>query len=164
VAVLREGVSKHVRGHGWDIALVAVILLAAGTAGSAWARDLSAHAARTVSGNDNATLHYVPPPHGSTLLEEGTATGSLPGHVRAYLRIEATFSGRFTITTRNGSLTGHGTATPHSSGPVESFAGTFVVTGGTGRYAHAHGHGGLYGTFRRSNYEVVLQPRGTIHY
>jgi hypothetical protein len=162
---LRDAVGKHVRGRSWGAALCAASLIAIGLAGAAAARGgARARAAHTISGNDNATLHFVPPAHGSTLLEEGQATGSIPGHVRAYLRIEATFTGRFTISTHNGSLSGRGTARPHSAGPVESFSGTFVITGGTGRYRHARGHGGLYGTFRHANYEVVLQPRGTIHY
>jgi hypothetical protein len=131
---------------------------------SALANGVRGRAAHTISGNDNATLHYVPPARGSTLLEEGQATGSIPGHVRAYLRVEATFSGTFTISTRHGSITGHGTANPHGAGPVESFSGTFVITGGTGRYAQARGRGKLYGSYKRMNYEVELQPRGTIHY
>jgi hypothetical protein len=145
--------------------LVAAGLIAVGTSATASAHNrAAARAAHTISGNDNATLHYVPPTRGSTLLEEGHASGTIPGHVRAYLRVEATFSGTFTIFTPNGSLTGRGSAQPHGSGAVESFAGTFVIAGGTGRYAHAHGGGRLYGTFKRKNYEVVLQPRGVIHY
>jgi hypothetical protein len=100
---------------------------------------------------------------GSTLWEEGQATGSLPGHVRATLHVEAAFTGSFTIYTRYGSISGHGSAKPHGAGRIESFGGSYVVTGGTGRYKHAHGHGGFYGTFNRDNREVVLQPRGTIY-
>ena len=145
-------------------ALAGVVLIATLAAAPALAASHArARAARTISGDDNATLHFVRA-RGSTLYEEGQATGSIPGHVRATLRVEATFSGTFTISTRNGSFTGSGTAKPHGAGAVESFSGTFTITGGTGRYAHARGHGELYGTFRHRNYEVVLQPRGTIHY
>jgi hypothetical protein len=169
VEVMRIRLDNRVPGGGWRgatatlgvIALVAT--LAAGMGVAAASRQPRARAAHSVSGNDNATLHFVRA-RGSTLYEEGTATGSIPGHVKATLRVEATFSGTFTITTRNGSFTGRGTAKPHGAGAVESFSGTFVVTGGTGRYAHAHGHGMLYGTFKHKNYEVILQPRGTIQY
>jgi hypothetical protein len=147
------------------MALVAVALVAAGFPGVAGARVRArALAAHTISGNDNATLHWVPPARGATLLEEGQASGPIPGHVRAHLRVEAAFSGTFTISTPKGSISGHGTANPHGAGAIESFAGTLVISGGTGRYAHAHGRGKLYGTYRRSDYEVVLQLRGTIHY
>ena len=68
-------------------------------------RTVSAHAARTVNGNDNASLHLVHA-SGSTLYEEGQASGSLPGRVRGTLRVEATFTGRFTIYTRSGQIVG----------------------------------------------------------
>lgn len=160
-----EGVGKNVWGRRWGIALLLGSACAFSVPAASEARGSArARASHTISGNDNAKLHYVRTEHGSTLLEEGQAQGALPGRVKAYLRVEATFTGTFTIYARNGSLTGRGTATPHGSGPVESFSGTFKITGGTGRYAHASGHGSLYGTFRRRNYEVFLQPRATIHY
>ena len=160
-----DGVGKHIRSSGWSSALCVAALVAVGLPVEAAAHTgARARAAHTISGDDNATLHYIPPARGSTLLEEGQATGALPGHVRADLRIEAIFTGNFTISTHHGTISGHGTAKPHGSGALESFGGTFTITSGTGRYAHAHGHGGLYGTFRRSNYETYLQLRGTIHY
>jgi hypothetical protein len=164
VEVLRVSVGESVRAGGRFVALAVPVLIAAATPVTTVALGAAhARAAHAISGDDNATLHYVHA-QGSTIFEEGQATGSIPGHVRAWLRIEAMFTGTFTISTKNGSITGRGNAKPHSSGPIESFAGTFTVSGGTGRYAHAHGRGQLYGTFRRSNYEVILQPRGTIHY
>jgi hypothetical protein len=122
-----------------------------------------ANAASSISGDDNAKLHYV---HvsGSTLFEEGYATGSLPGHVRAYLHVGATFNGSFTIYARDGSISGRGTATPHGSGVEQSFSGSLLITGGSGRYARARGHGRLYGTYNRRTYAVELQPRGTIYF
>jgi hypothetical protein len=41
-----------------------------------------------------------------------------------------------------------------------------TVTRGTGRYAHAHGHGGFYGTIDRENthYPAVVQTTGTLVY
>jgi hypothetical protein len=139
--------------------LMATPTVAIGAQGGAPAR-----AARSLNGYDNARLHYVKA-SGNTLYEEGSATGALPGRVTAALHVSATFGGSFTIYTRYGQIRGNGSATPHPyrSG-IESFSGTAYITGGTGRYAHAHGRGGMYGTYNQRNYEVVLQTRGTFSY
>ncbi len=122
-----------------------------------------ARAARVLNATDTAHLRYVSA-SGSLLLDEGRATGALPGSMRVHLNLGTTFSGSFTITTSGGSITGHGSATPHGSGAYESFAGTLTVTGGTGRYVHAHGRGKLYGTFNRSNYALVIKTTGSLTY
>jgi hypothetical protein len=122
-----------------------------------------AHTARTLSATDTAHLHYVRS-SGSVLYEEGAASGTLPGSMHARCNVGASFTASFTLYTRGGSITGHGRATPHGSGTYESFAGTIVVSGGTGRYAHAHGHAGLYGTFNRRTYALVIQTTGRLSY
>jgi len=145
-----------------NVALLAT--LATGfAAGYAVSGQPAAHAARTLRSTDTARLHYVSA-SGSELFEKGSATGTLPGSMSAHVNVGATLSGTFTIYTRGGSITGHGSATPHGSGVYESFAGTVTVTGGTGRFAHAHGHTGLYGTFDRDNYALVIQTTGTLSY
>ena len=78
--------------------------------------------------------------------------------------IGATLTANFTIYASGGTITGRGTGKPHGSGTYESFAGTLVATGGTGRYAHAHGHGGFYGTFDRKNYDLTVQTTGKLSY
>jgi hypothetical protein len=123
----------------------------------------AAHAAHALKASDTAHLHYLSA-SGALLYEEGRATGTLPGRMRAHVNVGATFTGNFTIYTSGGSITGHGAATPHGSGAYESFAGSLVVSGGSGRYAHAHGRAGLYGTFDRSNYAFVVQTTGTLVY
>jgi len=123
----------------------------------------AAHAARTLKATDTAHLHYLSA-SGSLLREEGKATGTLPGSMRASVNVGASISGNFTIYTRGGSIKGHGSATPHGSGVYESFAGSVTVTGGTGRYAHARGHTGLYGTFNRNTYALTIQTTGTLSY
>ena len=122
--------------------------------------------ARTLKATDTAHLYKVSV-SGSNLIEQGKATGTIPGRMRAIVNIGATISGTFTISVRGvGTITGHGTATPHGSGRYESFAGSIVVTGGTGRYAHARGQTGLYGTFDRESkaYALVIQTTGTLSY
>jgi hypothetical protein len=123
----------------------------------------SARIARVLSATDTARLRYIKA-SGSLLLEEGRATGTLPGTMRVRLNVGPTLSGSFTITTRFGSIKGRGSATPHGSGTVESFAGTLVASGGTGRYAHARGHAGLYGTFNRDTYALTVQTTGKLSY
>jgi hypothetical protein len=122
-----------------------------------------AHAAHVLTATDTAHLHYVSS-SGSLLFDEGKATGTLPGSMRVHLNLGTTFSGTFTIYASGGSIEGHGNATPHGSGTYESFSGTLAVTGGTGRYAHAHGRGGLYGTFDRDNYALVIKTKGSLTY
>jgi hypothetical protein len=119
--------------------------------------------ARTLEATDTANLRYIKH-SGSQLLEEGSAQGDLPGRMRANLSLGATFTASFTIYTHGGTITGHGTATPHGAGLDEHFSGTLTVTGGTGRYSHAHGHAGLTGTFNRRTYAVTLQTSGSLTY
>jgi len=130
---------------------------------SAGVRRPQAHAARTLRATDTAKLHYVSAA-GSELLEQGKATGTLPGSMRALVEIGATIGGSFTFYLQDGTLKGHGVATPHGAGVYESFAGTVTITGGTGRFVHAHGHTGLYGTFDRNTYALTIQTTGTFSY
>jgi hypothetical protein len=122
-----------------------------------------AHTAHVLNATDTAHLHYVSS-SGSLLFDEGKATGTLPGSMRVHLDLGTTFTVTFKIYASGGSIEGRGSAMPHGSGTYESFAGTLTVTGGTGRYAHAHGHGGLYGTFDRDNYGLVIKTTGSLTY
>jgi hypothetical protein len=122
-----------------------------------------AHAAHVLKASDTAHLHYVSA-SGSLLFDEGKAAGTLPGAMRVHLNLGTTFTGSFTINASGGSIEGHGSATPHGSGTYESFSGTLTVTGGTGRYVHARGRGGLYGTFDREDYALVIKTTGSLTY
>jgi hypothetical protein len=128
---------------------------------------LRARSARILSVSDTAHLRYIPrESEGSTLVEEGSATGQLPGAMRARLTVGASsFTGRFSLKTRGGSIIkGYGSAKPSGGGRYQSFAGSLVVTGGTGRYAHAHGKAGLYGVFDRQTYGLTIQTTGRLSY
>jgi hypothetical protein len=122
-----------------------------------------ARAAHAINGTETTHLKLVNT-EGSLLFEEGSTSGNISGHARAQLEVGAAFKGRLTIYTRNGQIIGHGTAVPHGSGRYQSFAGTFVVTGGTGRYAHAHGSSGFYGVFDRRSFAVTTQTKGWLYY
>lgn len=130
---------------------------------NAYAAPLRAHAAHIMRASDTAHLHYISA-SGSLLFDEGRATGTLPGSMRVHLDLGTTFTGSFTIYASGGSIIGHGSATPHGSGTYESFSGTLTVIGGSGRYAHAHGRGGLYGTFDRNTYALVIKTTGSLTY
>jgi hypothetical protein len=145
--------------------IVLGVLTAAMAASTASASGPPAQASRTLNATDTGHLKYIPKDsEGATLVEEGAATGKLPGRMRANLKIEATFSGSFVLYTAGGTLKGHGTATPSGSGRYESFHGSLVVSGGTGRYAHARGKAGLYGVYDRYTHGVTVQTTGSISY
>jgi hypothetical protein len=131
--------------------------------GTSTGSSLTAHSASTLNITDTAKLHDTGG-SGSLLHESGSATGTLPGNMKAECNIGAELMTNFTIYAAGGTIKGHGTATPHGSGTYESFAGTLVATGGTGRYAHAHGRAGLYGTFDRRNYALTVQTTGKLSY
>jgi hypothetical protein len=144
--------------------LLASPVLAAGLAQTGAAiRPPAAQQARILKATDTAKLQKVSAA-GSLLIEEGKATGTLPGKMHASVNVGATISGNFTIYTKGGTIKGHGEATPHGSGQYESFAGSVIVRDGTGRYTHAHGETKLYGTFNRGNYSLVIQTTGTLSY
>jgi hypothetical protein len=99
------------------------------------------------------------------ILEEGQAKGSLPGTVRAYVTVGAPIIFHFTITVRGaGTLSGQGSGKPKGNPAEPSFSGTMTITHGTGRYRHAHGKGGFYGTLNRATYAAVMQTTGTLAY
>jgi hypothetical protein len=142
-----------------------VASMSAAARGASESQAPEARAARTLKATDTAHLHKVSV-SGSLLIEEGKATGTLPGKMRASVNVGATISGTFTFYLHGGTIKGHGGATPHGEGTYESFAGTVTVKGGTGRYAHAHGQTKLYGTIDRQTeeYPLVIQTTGTLSY
>jgi hypothetical protein len=119
--------------------------------------------AHTISGADSAHLHLRHQDE-SLLFEEGRATGVLPGRMSTQLTVAQQYSGTCTIYTNGGSITGHGVATPHGTGRFQSFKGTLTITGGTGRFRAAHGRTGLYGTFDRRTFSLVIQTTGNFSY
>ncbi len=137
--------------------LAAIVLAGIATLGP------TAATAHTISGADSAHLHLLHQ-NESLLFEEGKATGVLPGRMRAQLKIAQQYSGTCTIYTNGGTVTGHGVATPHGTGRFQSFRGTLTITSGTGRFRSAHGHTGLYGTFDRRTFSLVIQTTGNFSY
>ena len=147
------------------VMLLGTLTAATPAAPSALASGPAAQVSRTLNATDTGHLKYnARESEGSTLVEEGAATGKLPGRMRARLNVEGTFSGSFALSTIGGTIKGHGTATPSGSGRYESFRGSLVVSGGTGRYVHAHGKAGLYGVYDRITHGITVQTTGSISY
>jgi hypothetical protein len=154
-------VARRVGLFAWTIALgVGLIWTGPGQASAG----RPAQAARTLNVTDEAHLR-LSGTAGSLLLEEGPATGALPGTVKVRFTVGATISGSFTIYPRGGgSITGQGSAQLHSTGAYASFGGSMSVSHGSGRYAHAHGRGGFYGTVNRHTDALVIQTTGRLSY
>jgi hypothetical protein len=156
-AILKTPPTHHSRPG----VLLALALLASGLSQATTA---IARAERTVRGTDTARLHLTRV-NENLLYEEGAAYGDLPGHMRAEMHVgNNTLSGTCTIYTHDGWITGRGTAIPHGAGRYQSFRGSLTITSGSGRYMHIHGRAGLYGTFDRRTYAMVVQTTGTLSY
>lgn len=142
----------------WGLALAAVAVLCTQSEGV-----LAARTARTERLSMTAHLRYLTA-KGAYLLEEGSASGPLAGTVKAHVRITADISGSFEFYPHDGSISGYGSARLHESGTYVSFGGTVMITGGTGRYAHARGSGGLYGVYNRRTLGLTIQTTGSLSY
>lgn len=125
-----------------------------------------AMAAAVLNVRDEGKLRFVTS-YGSELIDEGPATGTVPGRVKVHFVYngDPNVSARFTIYAAAGTISGSGRATlSDPTSPKPSFSGTFQATGGSGRYAHVHGGGGLYGVFTRRGYGLVVQTVGRLPY
>ena len=128
-----------------------------------------ATASRLLNVRDEGKLHFITS-NGSELIDEGKGVGTLTGNVRVdfIYNGEPDVSARFTIEGDSGSISGKARATlnnPNSSEP--SFRGKFSITGGSRRYAHAHGTGELFGVFIRrgkNKYGLTVQTIGKLVY
>jgi hypothetical protein len=117
----------------------------------------AAHRTRALNVTDTAYLHLTHT-DGYIINEEGPAYGTLPGTLKAHFSIVGTtVSASFTINVRGGSIRGHGAGRLNSSGLKASFGGTMQALGGAGRYVHASGHGGFYGTINRESLSSIVQ-------
>jgi hypothetical protein len=146
------------------VALIAVIA----TAGTpAWAkRAPRAQISRTLNVRDAGRLHFIRS-SGSLLLDEGTASGTLPGRVQLRFIYDGSpsVSAQLTISGAGWSIRAKGRGTLSSpTSPNPSFRGSLTITGGGGRYAHAAGSGEMFGVFNRRNYGLTVQAIGKLSY
>ena len=123
-----------------------------------------ASAAHVLSVRDEGHLHSVSN-SGAELLEEGKVSGTIPGRLKVSFDIGATITAKFTIYANGGgSINGSGGGALHSTSVYSSFGGSLKVTGGAGRYAHAHGSGTLTGAINRKTYALTVQADGKLDY
>jgi hypothetical protein len=144
----------------------------AATLGTAWSTAIlgatrahsMASAAHVLNVKDGGHLHEVRS-SGDELLEEGPVSGTIPGKVKVSFDIGATITAKFTIYANGGgSISGKGGGALHSTSVYSSFGGSLKVTGGSGRYAHAHGTGTLSGQINRKTYALSVQADGKLYY
>jgi len=126
----------------------------------------SARAAGSIHVKDEGKLHLIKS-SGSTLIDEGHANGTIPGTVKIHFTYNGnpTVSAQITIYSHNGAINASGTG--HLSNPnsaIPSFKGSLRISGGSGRYSHAHGSGNFYGLFYRRSYAITVQTQGTLDY
>lgn len=126
----------------------------------------TAAAARTLNIRDEGHLRFIKS-SGSRLIDEGRATGSFPGWVKASFTYngEPTVSAQITIYGKGGTISARGSGRLSSpASPSPSFRGHMSVTGGSGRYAHVHGSGEMFGVFYRRSYGLTVQAIGKLSY
>jgi phage gpG-like protein len=126
----------------------------------------SAQATSVLNVHDTGHLRFVRA-SGSTILDEGSVTGSFPGsaRVRFVYDGEPEVSAQFTISGHGGSVSARGTGRLSSpTSPSPSFRGHMTIVGGSGRYAHIHGGGELFGVYDRRSYALTVQAIGKLPY
>lgn len=149
------------------ISLCAPVLVA-GTAGpAAWASvarsDPMGRQARVIDLVESAHLAFVSE-DGAALVERGQAAGTYNAPVTATFTIHPKeVNATVTVYPHGGSITGVAHANYIVQNNVGYFGGTFVVTRGTGSFAHASGKAlGLSGTIDRYNFATTVKAHGEL--
>lgn len=125
-----------------------------------------AKASRTLAVYDEGHLHWVRS-SGNELIDEGQATGTVPGRVLVHFTYDGspTVYASFQIYARAGTIAGHAKGRiSNPTSPSPSFRGALTLSGGGGRYVHAHGSGELFGVYYRRSYGMIVQTRGRLEY
>ncbi len=148
------------------MAILAVLVLGLWAGGVSSAAP-SGHAAkrRSLRLSDTASLHLVRK-SGSTLYEQGTATGTLPGSVSARFVTSVTkVTGTVTFHSNGGgSITMTAVGYPQSTGTIARFSGNIAVRSGTGRFKNVLGSGTFTGTANRRTWAVTVHARASLTY
>ncbi len=126
----------------------------------------AAGAASVLDVRDQGRLHFVHA-SGSVVVDEGSVSGTFPGSVRVRFLYdgEPQVSARFEISGHGGSVSASAVGRLSSpTSPSPSFRGHMTITGGSGRYAHIHGSGELFGVYYRRSYGLTVQAVGKLPY
>jgi hypothetical protein len=145
------------------IAAALVVVLASPAADAALGSD-RASVARTISLLENATLRAVP--HGGTTIhEQGVATGTYRCRITVDLRIVSTnrVTASFTVVLPGGTVSGTGSARFVTKGSFGYVGGELSIARGTGKFAHASGANiGFSGKFNRETFNATVQVHGNV--
>ena len=142
---------------------IAVIATAAGAVALTPQSAEHATAARALRVLDETRMHRTSEV-GATIIEEGTATGSLPGRIKARVTVGASVSTTAVLYARGGSINIRGVGVMRSSGAIANFSGVMTANGGSGQYTHAHGKATISGVVNRRNWAMTLRTNGTLSY
>ncbi len=155
-------------GWAWcsRLTVVAATVLFCGAGVDTLALPAQAHAARILKVHDEGHLKLVSG-EGSTLIGQGSLSGTLPGSVR----LRFSYSGGATVAAHL-AVSGAGwtiradsrMGLSNAASATPSFRGTLRITGGTGRFAHCSGSGELFGVFYRRSYGLTVQALGKLSY
>jgi hypothetical protein len=119
-----------------------------------------------LSVRDQGHLRFVSA--GATrIVDEGGLTGTLPARTRVDFAYNGSplVAASFTIRTAGGLIKGRAKCRLHNpTSFTPSFRGALEITGGSGRYVHAHGSGELFGVFHRHGYALDIQAIGRLLY
>jgi hypothetical protein len=122
--------------------------------------------ARSLGVRDEGRLRYRSAAS-TSILDEGRLSGTIPGKGRVDFIYNGSpnVTARFTIYADGGSIYGQARCRLHNpTSATPSFKGALQITGGSGRYADAHGSGQLYGVFYRRGYGLSVQAIGGLSY
>jgi hypothetical protein len=146
--------------------VVSLWLLVPGAGARMISSPARARAASVLSVRDEGHLHFVHA-SGSVVIDEGSVSGTFPGSVRVRFLYdgEPEVSATFTIAGHGGSVSARAKGRLSSpTSAVPSFRGRMTITGGTGRYAHVHGDGEMYGVYNRRTYALGVQAIAKLPY
>jgi hypothetical protein len=150
-------------------ALVAALLVSTSGAAEDASHPLAlplAQAASVLNIHDEGHLRFVHA-SGAVIIDEGRVSGSFPGSVKVRFLYdgEPEVTATFTIVSRYGSISARGKGTLSSpASPSPSFRGRMTAISGSGRYAHVHGGGELFGVYYRRSYALTVQAIGKLPY
>ena len=104
--------------------------------------------------------------NGNVIVQRGTATGTLPGRVKARFRTSLTkVTGRITFKPYGGgSITMTAVGYPSSTGRITGLSGSMAVRRGTGKYRNALGSGTFTGTANRKTWAATVNARANLTY
>ena len=160
--------TQSLRRRGMAVLVAALVtLMVVVLAGSASSAAPSAKAAKRKTLNLSGTVSlHMTRKNGNVIYEKGTATGTLPGTVKArFVTGVAKVTGTVTYYPYSGgSLTLTAVGYPQSAKTVTRFTGNVAVRKGSGRFRNALGSGTFNGTANRKTWAVTVYARARITY